>query len=85
MFETLWLLSGLAGSLLIWRLFKRIERNNLDFTWCPSPLGIFFMLAFSIFGPVILGAAVVVTCVIALDEIDFKENWLTRPICRKQQ
>lgn len=84
MFEALWLISGLAGAALIWRLFKLIERHAANFTWCPSPLGIFFALVGSIFGPIILAAGIIVTGILALEEIDFENSWLTRPICKRR-
>lgn len=82
--EVLWLLSGLAGAMLIWREIKMINRNDRDFTWCPSPLAIILMVAASLGGPLTLVVSVATTAIIAIIEIDPKTHWLTRPICRKR-
>lgn len=81
---TAWYCTGLLGSAILFRIFRSINKDEPDFTWCPSPIAIIVGLIVAMGGAFILIVSIAVSIIIYISDSNFKNTWLGRPICKKR-
>lgn len=82
MFETLWVLSGLIGVAILWRIDTWSHKPRPR---CPTPRAVFFGAMMSIWGPAVWVPVLVYVIAVAIIwyvDLPKKDTWWTRPLCK---